>query len=154
MHRDVRLYAAQLLTALSLERRTCHWQSMWRAPNTTASRASRVRVCLGAGRRMDGSIISDPPALPHAFPVRGPGPHPQSQMWVATGVGRHAMWQAIDIDGQHCHRVQRIPAPPSGASAADMSALLLYRTGRAGERACLGGTAGLLRNLLAAHSTA
>jgi len=51
MHRGARLYAAQLLAALSLERGACHDQSMWHAPGGGRHSAHFLlaRVC---GRRL------------------------------------------------------------------------------------------------------
>jgi hypothetical protein len=37
MHGDARLYAAELLAAQSLDRRTWHRPHIWRAPRTAAS---------------------------------------------------------------------------------------------------------------------
>ena len=49
MHGDVRLYAAQLLTALSLERAACPWPGMWWALGGEAGGNPRVRVRRGSG---------------------------------------------------------------------------------------------------------
>jgi len=67
MHRDARLYAAQLLSALSFKWRDCHGPGMWRPSDATASAPARVRVVAFATLMKFGPRPRAP-----AFPVQGP----------------------------------------------------------------------------------